>query len=340
MNLFPTPEDLVAEFDAATWAVKERPEVYAGVARKSGQELQDWLTNVAFWRAYPETAGKKLAAGDAIGTAVWLRLRVQVQQLLAAAEPLPWTRSAPTWPLDSTPRTKFKTGSKFSVKRPWEGTTKRHHCGVDIGVPQGTRVFAPEAGVIAGEIGWEDTVKALILQTDSGLTVLLGGIIPKSGIPKGTRVQGCQDLGTCGTVARIGAYPRGSTMLHFQLYDRVLTLAEVEKRKSWPWNAPKPDALIDPEPYLITAARRTELSASGLQGGFVGLSEDEAIAGAMEGKPGVEADPSGETAEGADVGAGAGAVSKPASPGGGGGGLGWLGLGALLLAGAALFRRR
>lgn len=289
--LIPSPADLVREYDSAAWAVHERPAEYEGIARKATQEETDWLTNVAFWRSYPEYAGQKLAPGDAPAIATWLRLREMVRQALLQTHPPPWTRSSPVWPLGRTPATNFKAGSLFGAKRPWKGTTTRHHCGIDLGAPLGTPMLAPEAGVSLGETGWDAPAKAVLLQLDSGLTVLLGGSAAGSAAPKGTRVAAGQQ------VAKVGAYPNGSTMLHFQLYDGTLTAAQVEARKSWAWDAPRPDHLLDPLDYLRTAAARTQLPAGEVQGAFLGdgespnIEEGEATEGTSGSPPASPAPP-------------------------------------------------
>ena len=52
------------------------------------------------------------------------------------------------------------------------------------------------------------------------------------------------------TIAKVGRYPGGSTMLHFEVY-RVGT----RKRPRWPFGKPQPGSLVDPHSYLLATVQ-------------------------------------------------------------------------------------
>ena len=94
-------------------------------------------------------------------------------------------------------------------------TCQRWHAGIDLtGAPNGALVIAPEDGIIAGlDKGWTDGTRAIFLQTESGLFLVLGGVIAGShkefGVIHAQRVKKGDKLG------RIqGSYG----MLHLEAY--------------------------------------------------------------------------------------------------------------------------
>ncbi|MCY0985799.1 M23 family metallopeptidase [Nannocystis sp. ILAH1] len=277
----PLPQQVLLELEAVQWAVENKPEVYDGYQRKAGQEDQYWFANVAYWRAYP-LAPKQLPKNpkpdEKVWVDTWLRIHQLVLARIAAQQPAPaWNGSSPRWPLSSPPK-KWKPGSKFGVKRPWgSANPTRFHCGIDLSAGLGTPVLAPESGVIlAVDQGWEAPAKAVILHLDSGLTALMGGVAKGSSPPKGTRVCPGQAVG-CMTdvVAKIGPYPNGSTMLHFQLYKRHLTVSELNKQKAWYADRSQPPDLIDPADYLTAAMNGTPLDPANAASAFYGFTPEE-----------------------------------------------------------------
>ncbi len=260
-ELNPTKADLARELAAAVAVVTNPPPAtYQGVQRGMTKDTA-WRTNVAWWEAYSLAAGTKIVAGDEAAAAAWLRIEAEVVRRMFAANlgtpSKSWNPSQPTWPLATMPKA-WPPGSKFAARRPWllKHPQTRYHTGTDLGAQAGAPVLAPEAGtVIAPESGWEFNaktgkgVKALIMLTDSGRTVLLGGIRPGSATVKaGQHVSAGQQL------AEVGRYPGGDSMLHFQIYSRPLTEKEVNARKSWALNQSAPPDLVNPEGYLQGAA--------------------------------------------------------------------------------------
>jgi len=268
----PLPYQLQLELDNIAWVVKNKPLEWDGFSKKADQELDYWLANVSYWRTYP-TAPKQLSKdpADKQWVETWLRMHALVQQQLAAEVPAPtWDASKPRWPL-TTPPVKWKPGSRFGVQRPWDDPTPdRNHCGIDLRATLGSPVVATEAGVIVGvDQGWELPTKSIVLHLDSGYTLLIGGLKKGSMPPVGTRVTAGQQL------AVIEAYPRGGTMAHVQLYKRLLTIAEVNKQKSWYMGQNKPPDLIDPADYLETARLNTELTPQNAGMAFYGFQPDD-----------------------------------------------------------------
>lgn len=110
--------DYAAEKKWTTWVCQHRPTVYpknpAPLHRWRGrtpkQKLSDWLTNVAYWEAYPD-APKKIRRGDRKWSRVWLRMRRAVRGCLAIRKrrtppvpgPIPQKRSAPPKPAPPLP---------------------------------------------------------------------------------------------------------------------------------------------------------------------------------------------------------------------------------------------
>ena len=61
-------------------------------------------------------------------------------------------------------------------------TCQRWHAGIDLtGAPNGALVIAPEDGLIVGvDKGWTDGTRAVFMRTESGLFLVLGGVIAGS----------------------------------------------------------------------------------------------------------------------------------------------------------------
>lgn len=238
--------------------------------RKPGESDEEWFTDAAYILSYPDAA-PKIDPNDEAAVQAWLRIRELVRAgLKSKAEDAPsqpdWTPSKVTWPLPTAPK-KWRAGGAFGAKRPAIGTQTRYHTGTDLAAPPGLTVYAPEDGVVvAPNSGWESKkdpktgewkgVKSIIIQTDSGHTVLLGGIRPDSAtVAAGERVTAGQK------VAEVGTYPLGDSMLHVQLYDGSLSESQVNARKSWWLGNPPPSKLLDPTDYLLGAMQNPKAMA-------------------------------------------------------------------------------
>lgn len=245
--------------------VTTKPETYNGFSRKPGEADDSWYPDVIYMMAYPEAA-PTIDPNDPPAVAAWLRIReaFRAQQYKTKNPGQTYDPGKPTWPLPSAPAN-WKGGGAFGAKRPWSKPQTRWHTGIDLGAPAGLAVLAPEAGtIVAPNSGWESRVlngkvvgvKALILQTDSGKTLLLGGIRPGSAIvTPGQKVIAGQK------VAEVGTYEGGDSMVHFQMYEGHLTEAQVNARKSWKLGGAKPDKLLDPTDYLKAAMKNPKFIA-------------------------------------------------------------------------------
>lgn len=273
----PTADDLAREqYYASVAATTPPPATYKGRARGKTKD-SNWRTNIALWESYPALPVAPLAKGDKPAADAWLRLEAMIVQKMFEEKPgsqAPgWNPNKVTWPLP-TPPASWSAGSNFAARRPWKKDVPqtRNHTGIDLAASPGTPVLAPESGtIVAPNTGWEYNkttgkgVKALIMQTDSGLTILLGGIRPNSAIVKaGQKVQAGEKL------AEIGRYPLGDSMLHFTLHNDLLSEAEVNARKSWPVGQPPPANVIDPASYLGAAANNPKYSMVGFVPGVDG----------------------------------------------------------------------
>lgn len=284
----PTADDLAREqYYAIIAATTLPPATYKGRSRGKTKD-SSWRTNVALWEAYPELPVAPLAAGNKAGADAWLRIETIVVQKMFEEKPgdqsANWDPSKPTWPLPTPPAT-WSSGSSYGARRPWkkELPQTRKHTGIDLKAAPGTPVLAPFSGtIVARNSGWEYNaktgkgVKSLIMQTDNGLTILLGGIKPDSAIVQdGQKVQAGQKL------AEVGRYPLGDSMLHVTIYQGLLSEKEVNARKSWPSSQPPPANLIDPSSFLGQAANNPKYETVGFvqQGDGPGLVPNDVEGG-------------------------------------------------------------
>ena len=151
----------------------------------------------------------------------------------------------PAWPLPTvTP--KFATWS-FGGGRPAGcavSVCERWHAGVDLtDAPHNSLVIAPEDGLLAGlDRGWTDGTKAIFLQTDSGLFLVLGGVIAGShkefGLITAQRVRKGDKLGRI-----VGGYG----MLHLETYKAEPTR---KANSRWYRDDPPPAGLLNPTGYV------------------------------------------------------------------------------------------
>lgn len=157
----------------------------------------------------------------------------------------------PAWPLQG-PRTfsltSFGGGRPFGCTYPpknAKGDCERWHAGVDLtNAKDGTVVLAPEDGtIVAVDVGWSSGSKAVFLQTDTGLFVVLGGTKLGSGKPfgiaKGVKVKKGAPVGRV-----LGSYG----MVHLETYanpDATRT-----KNTPWPIGQLPPSGLLNPTWYV------------------------------------------------------------------------------------------
>jgi hypothetical protein len=151
----------------------------------------------------------------------------------------------PTWPLPGV-SPKFATwslggGRPFGCK---DNACERWHAGVDLtGAPEGALVIAPEDGMIAGlDKGWTEGTRAVFLRTDTGLFLVLGGMI--AGSHKEFQVVHGQRVKKGDKLARIqGSYG----MLHLEAYvaDKTRTT-----NSRWWTGDPPPAGLLNPINYI------------------------------------------------------------------------------------------
>jgi len=141
------------------------------------------------------------------------------------------------------------------------GVKRKHHIhnGVDLYCCPSDMVYAVEDGTVVdlrqwtgesvGSPWWNDTW-ALLVEGESG--VVAYGEIFKGYQKKGDKVKRGDLLGGVKTVLR--RYKgRPMTMLHLQMYKHGKFCAG-----GWNTNDPKPDALIDPTPFLLNAEQKSE----------------------------------------------------------------------------------
>jgi len=151
----------------------------------------------------------------------------------------------PLWPMPTvTP--KFATWS-LGGGRPSSCAAdkcERWHAGVDLtSAPDKALVVAPEDGTIAAlDKGWTDGTRAIFFVTDSGLFLVLGGIIAGShkewNRKTGDKVKKGGELGRI-----VGSYG----MLHFETY--AATPGRTANSRWWR-DDPPPEGLLNPANYL------------------------------------------------------------------------------------------
>ena len=150
----------------------------------------------------------------------------------------------PAWPMPAV-KAKFALWS-FGGGRPFGcdiGVCERWHAGIDLsGAVGGALVVTPEdATVIGVDRGWSSGSKAIFLRTDTGLFLVLGGVIKGSSkefdVEEGQRVERGDSLGRV-----LGSYG----MIHFETY------AAGDRTKNTPWwkDQPPPPGLLNPTNYV------------------------------------------------------------------------------------------
>ena len=114
------------------------------------------------------------------------------------------------------------------------------HKGIDIDAVEGDPVVATEAGRVILVQGWDGPgTRGVLVQTYGGPMLVYGALDPV-GLPQvGTVLQRGEPIG------RIGVYPGGSTMLHFETYRAGTTI-----RPAWRYGTPQPETVVNPNSYL------------------------------------------------------------------------------------------
>jgi hypothetical protein len=123
------------------------------------------------------------------------------------------------------------------------GDCERWHAGIDLtGAVGGALVVSPEdATVVAVDRGWSSGSKAIFLRTDTGLFLVLGGVI--KGSSKEFDVEAGQLVKRGDSLGRVlGSYG----MIHFETY-----VAD-DRTKNSPWwkGQPPPPGLLNPTNYV------------------------------------------------------------------------------------------
>lgn len=135
------------------------------------------------------------------------------------------------------------------------GVPRKHdiHTGVDLYAPEGTRVFAVEAGEVlaiqpftgaaVGQPWWRDTLGVWV-QGASGV-VLYGEVDPLPGLRAGDRVDAGEHLGW---VSRVLRHDKGrpTAMLHIELQSPGQVAAP-----TWALGEAPPAFLLDPTEKLL-----------------------------------------------------------------------------------------
>ena len=215
-------------------------------------------------------------------------------------ESIPMTEGGkePAWPLPSvTP--KFATWS-FAGGRPFgcaDGKCERWHAGIDLtDAPNGAVVIAPEDGGLVGlDKGWTDGTRAIFLRTDSGLFLVLGGLLAGShkefGHITAARVRRGDKLGRI-----VGSYG----MLHLETY--VADAHRVANSRWWRED-PAPEGLRNPTNYVerMVGAKASLLQTRQRLQALKELGHYAGDVGAAWGAPAIEALKKAQTALGVEV---------------------------------------
>jgi murein DD-endopeptidase MepM/ murein hydrolase activator NlpD len=146
-------------------------------------------------------------------------------------------------------------GRGFKAKR---SSGKRYHSGIDIYADAGDVVVSPEAGVIVADQNFLNSIPgedAMLIQGDSGTTILLGEIVAESmtnefGLKEGDRVAAGQP------VAIVAKTVNGSHMLHFETYG-----PGAKRNRRWMAGGKPHASLRDPTGYLLRARAATGLTS-------------------------------------------------------------------------------
>ncbi len=129
------------------------------------------------------------------------------------------------------------------------GSGARYHAGIDLYADPGDLVVAPETGTIVRRQTFYAGTGAILVETDSGVVLLLGetkmGGSTEFGVDTGSRVKAGQPL------TRVGRSNTGSHMLHVETYT-----SGTIKNQPWYKSKGRPSNLLDPSDYFLRAKAR------------------------------------------------------------------------------------
>lgn len=150
----------------------------------------------------------------------------------------------PVWPIANRRPTVQEHGGRI-----WGAPRgDRRHAGVDVYAQRHDVVVSPLPGTVVAHQGWSGPgTRALLIESDDGPVMLLGAVAPNSWEEWGLGIGDHVEIGE--PVARVGVYPAGSSMLHFELY-----VNGTRQNKRWYAGSPPPPGLLDPTPFLEAAA--------------------------------------------------------------------------------------
>lgn len=171
----------------------------------------------------------------------------------------------PAWPIQSSTNSRQfqvsytdingkKHGRSSRAFKATRGKGSRNHAGIDLFANAGDVIVSPESGVIVADQNFLNTIPgedAMLIQGDSGTTILLGEIVAESmttefGLKEGSRVERGQP------VAIVALTKNGSHMLHFETYTEGST-----RNRKWRRGKVPHESLRDPTPYLLRARATT-----------------------------------------------------------------------------------
>lgn len=166
-------------------------------------------------------------------------------------EPVPGNE--PLWILPGNTN-KVRTSS-FGQGRPYgSDNPKTHHAGVDVRAivrkRGGDPVLMPEDGTVIRNAGWSGRrAKATYVQLHSGPVLIFGAMDPDYLPPPGTVLKRGELVG------RMGVYPKGSTMLHLEMWKAGMWQDKPRPRGPWKHGEDMPAGLVDPTPYMQSMVR-------------------------------------------------------------------------------------
>lgn len=161
----------------------------------------------------------------------------------------PQPGSEPLWVLPGNDY-QVRPGS-FGQKRPFASSNPTtHHTGSDIDADFGAPVLMPSRGTVVRNGGWAGSnAKATTVQLDAGPVIVFGAVHPDHMPAPGRRLERGELVG------RIGRYPGGSTMLHFELWKVGSFKEKARPSGPWKWGADRPENLVNPTAYLQAMER-------------------------------------------------------------------------------------
>jgi len=157
----------------------------------------------------------------------------------------PQPGDSPLWML---PANDYKPREDFGERRPFKGgPPKTHHAGADLDSTVLAPVLMPEPGTVIRTGGWAGPLaKAITVELDRGPVLIFGAMDPEHLPAKGAKLLRGELVG------RTGVYPKGQSMLHFELWAPGSFAKKPRPKSPWKWETPKPANLLDPTAYLQT----------------------------------------------------------------------------------------